>query len=733
MTKRRCGAGRRWLLPVLALALLGGGGALGAGPALFWAADPVRPGETLLLTGARLTPETVVQLAPLPGGDAGQPAEFKPPLADAWQDLKPLAVGEQAVHVVLPATGPLAMYLCRVKGGDTVVKVNAPQVFWMQSEYGSSVAPGDLVRVFGACLDFGGQAKMALRGPADEFLPLAPAPGPDLAARTPYALAGVAPADLKPGVYGVWVHNGLGGPAGWAPAGAITVAPRQPPWPERVFNVLDYGAKPNDKADQTAAFQKALDAAAAQGGTVRVPRGRFVVKETLTLAPQVRLQGAGRELTTITWPDRPDALPVLVKGTNSFALEDLTLYATNFRDGVVADYGDKPGAGNVQLLRVRLRLNQYRSHLERAEVDKRFGSGLPVGIKLGGDNVRVVDCDIVSSGQALFFSRMRNGYVAGNRFGNGRWGWYCISGSNGLIFERNEVVGSDLMATGGGLNCLDGSRFSGNVYFAHNRLHDMYGWDREAMTSDAGGGCYLGLLAGVRDNVIQLAADPETGGQDWRGAGVFLIDGMGAGQYRRVKTITGRTVTLDRPFLVDPDPATLVSITMLQQHYLLIGNDFADATIAVQYYGISIEHITAENTCARAGGYHAMGMNYYGWQPSWFQRFLGNRITEGNGWLGPMNNDPATDSHIALLGSTPPNAGPMNRGAVIRDNVLENNANINVNPSWRGILVENNTIRQSDQGIVVDQGVPELVLRGNKFEQVTTPLTGAGAPAGQAP
>ena len=43
-----------------------------------------------------------------------------------------------------------------------------------------------------------------------------------------------------------------------------------------IFNVMDYGAKPNDEKSDRAAIQKAIDAASvAGGGVVLVPAGRY--------------------------------------------------------------------------------------------------------------------------------------------------------------------------------------------------------------------------------------------------------------------------------------------------------------------------------------------------------------------------------------------------------------------------------------------------------------------------
>jgi hypothetical protein len=59
-----------------------------------------------------------------------------------------------------------------------------------------------------------------------------------------------------------------------------------------VLGVKDFGAVGDGKADDTAAFQKALDAAAAQGGgTVLAPRGNYFFAGHLNVPPAVTLKG----------------------------------------------------------------------------------------------------------------------------------------------------------------------------------------------------------------------------------------------------------------------------------------------------------------------------------------------------------------------------------------------------------------------------------------------------------
>ncbi|MGC8625920.1 MAG: glycosyl hydrolase family 28-related protein, partial [Phycisphaerae bacterium] len=58
-------------------------------------------------------------------------------------------------------------------------------------------------------------------------------------------------------------------------------------------NVLEFGAKGDGKKDNTAAFQKALDAAhAAGGGSVHVPAGKYLFKGHLELPSATALVGS---------------------------------------------------------------------------------------------------------------------------------------------------------------------------------------------------------------------------------------------------------------------------------------------------------------------------------------------------------------------------------------------------------------------------------------------------------
>lgn len=83
--------------------------------------------------------------------------------------------------------------------------------------------------------------------------------------------------------------------AGWLSQELGNIA-RAVPWPAGgVFNVQDrpYGAAGNGTRDDSAAFQRAIDAAQAAGGSVFIPTGRYKITTRLDITAPLGIFGAG--------------------------------------------------------------------------------------------------------------------------------------------------------------------------------------------------------------------------------------------------------------------------------------------------------------------------------------------------------------------------------------------------------------------------------------------------------
>ncbi|NOZ21245.1 MAG: hypothetical protein GXP25_09155 [Planctomycetes bacterium] len=712
-----------------------------APPTIFWASEPVRPGEAALVSGADFGPGAKVELALLPADRPGMPG------ANAKLAVKPQAVetlqpSDTSVKFVIPQDMRAGVFLCWVAneaGKSKPILLNNPSPWWVQGDAGLTATPGGWIRIFGNCLAFpGARPQVVLKREERPIMA-------SVAKASPYSIRVVIPENCPEGQYEVFVHNGLGGQIAWSKPLKITIAKKKP-WPGAVFNVRDFGATGGGKTDDTGAINAALAKAEENGGgVVYFPRGKYIMTETLTVPRFTILRGERMNLAALMWPDRKDPLPAIVKGTNNFGIEDLTIYCTRYIHVIVADQTE-PEAGNVHLRRVRVRADIFRGHMKVEEVGERFAQfkKLSTGggdtIRLGGPNVEVTDCDLYGSGRSMYLYRVRGARIANNILYNGRWGWYCIDGSDGLILENNQILGADLMSTGGSLNCYR-SAYSQNVYYANNILRNMHGWDREAMTTDAGYGAYWGTATNITPTGFDIVNPDEwkkwaKRKDGWTGAGVFIIGGKGAGQYRLVKSYDGKHVEVDKPWKIVPDEKSEITITMLQRNYLFVNNQFFDAGIAIQFYGTSVHHIVDGCKATRAGGFYNSGRWYRHYQPSWFCQFFNNEILEGNCYrYGANNARLAGDSFLGTQGlPRPPSTAPLAVCSIHRRNRLHNNAKIWIRggnkadaPCVKDVIIENNTIENADVGIEIDAGCAGVLLRGNQFKNVTQKVRNTAA------
>ncbi len=686
-------------------------------PIILWASDPIGPGETLMIQGHAFTEDAVVKASPSPG----QP----------MRTLEVLGRSAQCLKALIPADWKPNVYGLQVRtgAGKAAALLNRPADIWWVGDLGDRQTPGGRFRLCGRNMLGNPKAvRVRLTGPGNVDVPVETS--------EPYTLTAALPADVPPGDYMLQAHNGWGRDAGWSEPIPFMVVEHPKPWPQQVFNVMDFGATGRGVADDTAAVQAALAKAEVNGGgIVFFPRGRYAVSDTLKVPRFTVLRGAKREWVELLWPNQPKPF-VLVRGSNSFGLEDITLAAFNYLDGIESDEGSMATSGDVFLRRIRVRALRYSRLRTMDEVHQRFVESTSHSeggctVMVGGRNIEITDCDLYGSGRGLALTGVRGGRVSGNKIHNGRYGWYTLSGMDGLIFEDNEIIGADLMSAGGSLNTFYNSYGSRNLYFANNRIRTVFGSDREGTSSDGGGGNHTGHIISAEGVKLVLSDEPPMITDIWYkearpGMGAYILEGRGAGQWRRVVGQEGRTVELDQPWRIAPDATSIVSISTFQGNYLLVGNDYSDSTCAIQMFGISIGHVIAGNTSSRAGGFHVWGLIYGSAQPSWYCQLVDNEILEGNGILGPCNETPAKDSHIAAIGQMYPAdplfVSPLVRCVVIRRNRLHNNACIELVGRIADAVVEHNTVENASIGINVETTVAGELLRENTIENVDQPM-----------
>ena len=754
-------------MPLLCLAaLLAGSETCRAAspPVVFWASDPIGPGQMAVVRGEGLGDHPTVELARLSDDAAAMPNAGPFQWLGKGQTLDVVQPNDRSVKFVVPSDMKPGIFAYRITGpaGAAAGRLNRPTIWWAQGNLGLKATPGGWVRLFGKNLkagngDVGAKTTVVLQGRQTVTLAAEEADC--------YAVSIAVPKDLPVGEYKAFVHTGAGGSAGWSESVKVQVA-NAPTWPQTVFNVRDFGAQGDGGADATPAVEAALKKAEENGGgIVYFPRGRYKLNATLNIPANTVLRGERTDLTQLFWGDGRDGwrrtptdrFPCVIRGTHDFGIEDIMLWFVNADNGIVADQ-DGQAAGNVFLRRVRMQWLLYAGYItiEQAnEIFKRTATDGGAGAKgallrLGGQNVEITECDLESSGSVLWLCNARGACVTKNRFRIGRLGYCFVHGGERLIFENNAFAGADNMARSAmffssHLRAPVVSR----VYFAHNRLSNIWGWDRECMSTDGASGQYFGSLASATPTVLTLPAAQSWKPSQLAGHTLYIVGGRGKGQFRRVKDNTETTVTVEQPFDVPPDSTSTVGINHTMDRFLVIDNDYENVRIAFQFYGTGMESIVAHNRAARSGGFwshasHYAGPPAKGAQPQFYIQYLDNHITEGNHVHAAPSGYQygGGDSAIGVGAHPSTNADgsqwrhPMAIGFVIRGNRLDSNARIRViasqnvaEPLLEDAVVEGNHIARSDWGIDVSAKCERVALRNNTFDNVRRPLSGDGLAA----
>ena len=714
---------RRRLLPAVLIAvtwLLPAHG-IRAEPAIFWASDPVKPGQTVQMTGIDLAGFETVDITRVPdtsgsavsGARAARPAQV-------------LARSDDTFAFVVPAEMEPGVFSATLRGASRalVVPLNRPDIYWAQGDRGKAASPGGWLRVSGRNIALTGSAvvRLAASGRHDVEVEIE-VERPDIWSAT-FPL----PKNLSPATYRIRLWNGHGDASAWRDAGEIEVLP--PASVDRAKMELSSTHPDNRTNDDTARINAALSALARRGGGELLLRaGIYRLGGPLTIPDGVSLKGESRDLVTLMWKDSENPPDALVSGFRDFSIADLTINADRHFHIIKGGFATDPtGAdgGNITIRAVVIRASSFMGRLEPDEPGRRLEAMRQrtktgaVGLLLAGSNIVVEDCDVLTSMRPFVLTRALGARLTGNRFHIGRRGWYSIAAPDGVLFENNHLIGADLQGSGGGINTLVGSS-ARNVLMRGNRFESMFAWDREAMTSDGPGGFYRGPIAMQADGRIRI--DPAGLGtlkeRNWQGAGLFVLKGRGLGAVARVTGRTDDLIALDRDLTDLTDGSSRVTIVPMQENFLIIDNAFEDVGSA-QIFGTGHGHVFAGNRSLRSSGFAAVSLDYRHPQPNFYIQFLGNET---------LSAGFRRSAEIAAIGRQfKGNDTLLTFGLVIRDNRLRAASSIRVNggsaaiPAVRGVLIEQNRIENTDIGIEVGPGVDELILRDNAMRHVQVPL-----------
>lgn len=673
------------------------------------------PGETVLIRGeyidqiskievGRLADDRVDNASPLyvPLPDADHLPDTKGSKIASAQSMMPVdkvQQNEKSVKVIIPNSFQQGVYCVRMtdnKGGISGFYVNVPIVNWAISDDGyNAAAAGDVLRIQGKNLFRKGAIGQVILVNAGKATRIKVDSVYD-----DYSVKVNIPAAIPQGKYQLYYHNGLGGKTAWSTPVSINIVNKEL-WKTQAYNVKTYGAKGDGTQDDTEAFKKALSAAQG-GGIVNVPSGNYVLSDALSIPQGVIMKG--QKGSTLIF--KPLSVTSLVSGRDHFGLTDLTIQATRAL-GIIMNTGD----GHVILERVVVQQDIGNA---LAELDSKWNR---TGIQIKGPGIRIRDCVFKSAGMFSFVGV--SGFIQRCHFEKtgGSVKTYMKIHPVGLIFEdcHKQTNGFGYGAT---------INESYDLYEARNITPFNYINDREVMTLDGGSGGYFGKISNASGHTISLAPDGKTfqwAANKWIGGGLFIIDGKGSGQFRRIVSHTLDKIELDEPFLVQPDTGSVISITTIRDHLFFVNNTATDAG-AYQFYGSAQNCVIAGLKMQRSAGIVGKGSYLnYGRQPNWYIDIVDCELSDGTYTPQLDQKDRFRgDQQINIIGS---GFSGLNIGSLVRGNNLSGKSYIRVSPGGevndvQDAIIEGNKVSGAKNGLAiygVGRVVSNLFIHNNQF------------------
>ncbi|TCK70156.1 IPT/TIG domain-containing protein [Acidipila rosea] len=724
----------------------------------FWASQPVKPNETVLVSGANISPDATVEVARLPDDNPGDPTLSIPPEPSDWTSVSPLQVSASSIKFVIPATDENGVFAYRLKthGGSitsATYLVNRPDVWFIQGDQGRTASPSGWLRIFGNSLSILGsnqlpQIALVSNGVVVETINADPGFAQN-AATASYAESYAIPPDMPAGDYQLYVHNGAGGPAAWTrfssfgpgaapdftnviPQPISTISIMHPSvWPQVVYRVAP--PHPDGSPDDDSFAVANAWAKVNHGGIIQIPGGSYHLRASLLLPNHTLLTGAGKAETVLNFSGGEPLISgakLNSWGLGLFSVENLTIAAPEKTSGsgiFMAYMPTTESSSHVFARNVKILL---------ANTDS--GHGSATGIILRQiQNVEITNADIdapsgIIEQNSVFHVRIENCNLFW-RYGTISMG----SVSQDMIISNNRyTLRGNAMINGYGNNPNPGFWFAAysspyvrDLYYANNTSTSEQSFSPGepgfyGITSDGDSVVYFGQVASVSGTSLHLAgptlpiingaASAKTPSAFWTGGVVMVVSGRGTGQYRIVTSNTPGSpdVMVNAPWDVPPDASSIVSICAFEGRALFVNNDFGMDPTDQDYY-MSHDVIHANNIMESATGQNFLGFKNgkvgTGIIPGWHIQAIGNHIANNSG-----------EFLSSALQSSPAYSGFAASQQIIRDNVFADGIKGFIrgqasSANLSDVIIENNTTPLISILTTGNGQISNLLIRNNQI------------------
>ena len=716
--------------------------------------DAVAPDNVFTVFGEGLAGADIVAVDRADG--EGEP---DPPAGAQHLDPVDVDAEGQTASAVLPESTPSGAYRVWVHtdaGWTAPIVLNGARPAWLTQD---EAAPGLQVSVVGKNLDLaeigGSTATRVMLSDGEHAYE---APVDDV---TPFKVAFRVP-EVPVGTYTVIVSND--GEVWRSPSDGRTLSIVEPvddpvglgvSWArefvwDATFSVDDYGATGDGSADDAPAIQSAIDAAGdAGGGVVWLPNGTYRLLSGLTLPAKVVLRGESQAGTVLSYEytgtDRLGAVIGMQEpAVGRVGIADLTLrIAPDAPYDYPIWFGDAWGAGIDD---IEARQSEYifvvgsriQTAFHRLAAGRSFATIVIARghVKISRNDFSGYQATVSSSYTGEYGDLSHNDFVTTNS--NAGMQTYTT-------FTDNRIVRNPFAATTP--DTAQGIWGRGNTYFAGN---DVTGTGQPtsndgeilAVESYRAGTKMYGTVESASPTTVVVnpatAADGsllgERGVNNWnvdrRSFGhwsVIITRGTGLGQLRRVTAADAgsRTLTVDRPWDVQPDATSAFSVMVPNTSVIIHDNTVRDGAKGLWLYGSNYDGAIVGNTGVNVEGALANSIQSSTRQDvNYFHRIDGNTFTGGGtkGGFGAVGVQVSMEN-----GGT---SGYVAYGIALRENTIQHvrdtrvakdaseAPNINgvyvayesrveqsvVRPVMKAVVVEHNAITDTDRGVTVGWG-----------------------------
>jgi hypothetical protein len=572
-----------------------------------------QPDQNITLTGSNFTANS--------GANAytdtrflvyGQTTTSNPTLTDSQIQDNTSSGSMVTINSTEPANSMYFLWPENGAGIGTPTVVNKTQAWWLSNA--AQASAGQTISLYGENLSNGSASPQS-------WIYIQPASGPGewatVNAVNPYKVDFTVPADLANGTYQVWANNGLGGKYGWGAPLSLTINTASSWDPNLVVNVKNYGAVGDGVTDDGPAINRALaalgpgPAGEGSGHTLYFPAGTYLVgnDEHFDIPRDFRMVGQSTASTTILFPYAPVDHG---KGTYLISTRDqnganVEFDSMTIKSTWVPTYF--PNNGNPYWQRV--------GDMVRAVMGSNFtldnvslqGNGLtPInlqgssGVTLKNSTVVGIDIPILSAqdisiNNTAFYERYEDNAALVV------WNSHNISVTNSTVQNYDDTT-TDGTGTGQGRFLEDGLDWNSiyHEYVAGNKTINMGARPNspinagEQINIEGSRDVAYGVPSAVSGTSITFAASTfnpvnsasfNSSFSFQTGMDVAITNGTGIGQMRIVTgvTLTGNpqaatsvTLTLDRPWTVNPDGASHLVVTTTAYDSVFYGNTLQTST-----------------------------------------------------------------------------------------------------------------------------------------------------------